>query len=206
MKRIEMTGKRFNLLTVEGPAKSKNGKSYWNCLCLCGNKTVVSGSNLRNGAVKSCGCLQHEPRNRTHGESKTKLYRHWISMIYRCQNPKNQAYKWYGARGIKVCQKWQTFEGFKKWVEETRTNEEYTVERIDVNGDYCPENCTWIPLSSQANNRRSNVMIEYNGKRQNLTDWCKELNLNYKRVHNRIYKLGWDFSKAISMPVKDSCY
>jgi hypothetical protein len=122
-------------------------------------------------------------------------------MVRRCEKPNCKAYKWYGKRGIKVCEEWKTYEGFKAWVLATRPREDYTVERIDVNGDYCPSNCTWIPISEQANNRTTCVLIEYNGKKQNLMQWCEELGLTYKRVHNRMHKLGWSFERAISEPV-----
>ena len=202
---IDLTGQRFNCLTViERAENTTKGIARWKCKCDCGNYTIVRGSNLKTGAVKSCGCLNHIAYTKTHGESQTKLYRHWRSMIYRCSNPKNRAYKWYGERGIKVCEEWQTYEGFKKWVLETRPKEDYSVERINVNGDYCPENCTWIPLSEQANNRTSCINFEHCGKTMNLMEWCKTLNLDYKRVHNRIFKLGWDFEKAISTPVNEN--
>lgn len=205
MKQIDLTGKRFGLLTVNGICEKRNGKIFWNCTCDCGNKTIVYGGNLRGGAVKSCGCLNHRPaHNKTHGESQTKLYRHWISMIYRCTNPQNAAYKWYGARGIKVCNEWKTYEGFKQWVLSTRPDESYTVERIDVDGDYCPENCKWIPNSEQANNRTTNVLITYNGETKNLMKWCKQFKADYKLVHNRMHRQKWDFEKAIFTPLNQS--
>lgn len=201
-KLIDITGNKYNMLTVLKRTESNDGIVYWECVCECGNKTIVRGSNLKSGAVKSCGCLLHqEAKNKIHGESNTKLYRKWKSMIYRCHNPKNQAYKFYGARGIKVCEEWHDFNTFKKWTEQTRKDENYTIERIDVNKDYCPDNCIWIPMSEQANNRRTNVMIEHNGERHNLMQWCNLLNLDYKNVHNRIYKLGWSFEKAISTDI-----
>lgn len=202
MRRIDLTGRRFGKLTVEGLASADKGILVWNCVCDCGNITLVRGNNLRSGAVQSCGCLKHkQSHNRTHGESQSKLYRHWRSMIYRCLSPKHKAYKWYGGRGITVCQEWQTYEGFRAWVLCTRPDESYTVERIDVNGNYSPENCTWIPMNEQANNRTSCIMISHNNRTQNLTEWCNEYGLDYKLVHNRLFKLGWDFEKAISTPV-----
>lgn len=198
---IDITGKRFNKLTVVSLHKKENGKVTWKCICDCGNITYVRGGNLKSGAVKSCGCINHIPKNRTHGESQTPLYRHWRAMKYRCESPNSHAYKWYGAKGVKVCDEWQTYEGFKKWVEETRPHESYTVERIDVNGDYSPQNCTWIPLSKQPNNRTMNVQITYQGKTMNLSEWCTELHLDYKLIHNRIHKLGWTFEKAVNTPV-----
>ena len=203
-KLIDITGKKFNsLLVIKRVENEEKGRARWLCKCDCGNETIVRGSNLKNGAVKSCGCLRKtaSERNRTHGDSRTKLYNHWVSMIYRCYNPKNQAYKWYGARGIKVCDEWKDYLKFKEWVLSTRPDESYTVERIDVNGDYCPENCKWIPMGEQANNRTTNLIYEYNGKKQNLAQWCMELGLDYKLVHNRLFKSKWSFEKAISTPV-----
>lgn len=200
-KLIDLTGKKYNKLTViERAENTKNGQSRWKCICECGNTTIVASSNLKNGEVKSCGCLRHLQKD-THHESKTKLYRMWKSMIYRCHNPKNQAYEYYGARGIKVCEEWHDFLKFKEWVLKTKPSQDLTIERVDVNKDYSPENCIWIPISEQANNRRSCVYFEYNGEKHNLMEWCKILNLNYKNVHNRIYKLNWSFEKAISIPI-----
>ena len=202
MRRIDLTGRKFHLLTVESYDHTEKGRAYWKCRCDCGKETLVSTANLTSGVVKSCGCLLHAPSPRqTHGESQSKLYRHWASMVYRCTVPTNKAYKWYGARGIRVCDAWMTYEGFREWVLQTRPEEEYTVERIDVNGDYCPENCIWIPRGEQARNRTSCVLIEHNGVRKPLFAWCAELGLDYKRVHNRMYKLGWGFEEAISTPV-----
>lgn len=199
---IDLTGKKFNRLTVIRRAESaKAGIVSWECVCDCGNKTIVRGSNLKNGSVKSCGCLMHIGHNKIHGMSDTTLYRKWLSMLRRCNDPKYQAYKDYGARGIKVCDEWHDFITFKKWVDATRSSEDLTLERIDVNGNYCPENCSWITLSEQASNRRSCVMIEYNGETHNLNDWCEKLGLRYKLIHNRMHKLGWSFEKAIHTPV-----
>lgn len=201
MTRINLTGKKFSRLTVTEYSHTDGGRAYWKCKCDCGNEATVSAGNLKSGLVRSCGCLKSVPHNKTHGESQTRLYRHWISMVRRCTKPNTEAYKWYGARGIKVCREWMTFEGFKAWVMNTRPDESYTVERIDVNGDYSPENCKWIPMSEQANNRTTCVIIEHNGETKNLTEWCAELNLSYKLVHNRITKLHWSFEKAISTPI-----
>lgn len=202
-KLIDITGYKYNMLTVlRRVDNDKNGQSRWECKCDCGNITVAKGANLKNGAVKSCGCLLHKaPKNKKHGESNTPLYQMWISMIYRCHNEKNQAYKFYGARGIRVCEEWHDYEAFKRWVEETKPEGKYTIERIDANGDYCPDNCTWITMSEQANNRRSNILIRYNGEEHNLMKWCEILNRDYKNVHNRMYKLGWSFEKAISTDI-----
>lgn len=205
-KLIDLTGQTFNMLTVIERDLSKKG-TYWKCQCGCENKTITSvkASNLKSGAVKSCGCLKHQSAwNKTHGESKTKLYRHWVCMMRRCYDPKHTNYQNYGARGIKVCEEWHIYENFRDWTLKTRQDENLTCERMNNDGDYCPENCIWIPLGEQANNRRSSVVIAYNGKTQNLMQWCKELNLYYPTVHSRMYKYGWDFEKAIGEPVKSN--
>lgn len=201
---IDLTGKKFNRLLVIGLDENvAKGKAVrWKCICDCGNEVSVRGNNLKSGAVKSCGCLLHQnAHNRTHGESHSRLYRNWKAMVERCENPRHQAYKHYGARGIKVCDEWKTYEGFRDWVNKTRNDDKYTIERIDVNGNYCPENCTWIPNSLQAKNRTSTRYFTYQGDRLSLVDWSRKLHIDYKLLHNRITKLGWTFEKAISTPV-----
>lgn len=189
----------LDLFFVENAA---GGVARWKCLCDCGNYTIVRGSNLKNGAVKSCGCLQKNPPNITHRMTGTRIYRIWQLMKRRCNDPNNPAYKNYGGRGISVCKEWEkSFTAFYDWAINHGYTEELTIDRIDVNGNYCPDNCQWITLSEQAANRRMNLNIEYHGKTQNLKQWCDELHLDYKRTHNRITKLGMSFEKAISMPV-----
>lgn len=202
-KLIDLTGMKFNNLTVINRAENaKGGVARWNCLCDCGNYVIVRGSNLKSNAVKSCGCLCKTPPNKTHGESKTKLYRKWVGIKRRCYDTNCHNYSDYGGRGIRVCDEWKNdFLAFKRWVLETREDESLTIERIDVNGDYCPENCTWIDKKGQSNNRRSCLLYTYNGKTQNLTQWCEELGLNYKLIHERIRRDGWSFEKAITTPV-----
>lgn len=198
---IDITGNRYNhLQVIEKHETLKGGIVVWKCLCDCGNYTYVRGKNLKNGAVKSCGCIMHnEPYNVTHNSSKTALYRRWQSMKSRCYNKNFPGYKNYGGRGIRVCDEWKnSFEKFRDWALSTMDNENLTLERIDNNGNYCPENCRWATIKEQANNRRSCLIFEYNGKKQNLLQWCNELKLDYKLVHNRLYKLHWSFEKAIS--------
>lgn len=201
-KPIDLTGQKFSKLTViERAENSKSGKTRWLCECDCGGKTVVSSGNLKSGAVKSCGCLKKIPHNKKHNESHTPLYHKWISMIYRCEKPNHVAYKNYGQRGITVCDEWHDFSAFKKWVEKTKISDDYSVDRIDNNKGYSPENCRWVSRKEQANNRRNNVKIEYQGEIHNLTEWSELLRFDYKTVHNRMHKLGWSFEKAIMTPI-----
>lgn len=204
MKALDLVGKRFNnLVVMERVANSPNGQTVWKCKCDCGNITIVRRGNLTSGAVKSCGCLIHNPSaNRTHNMSKSRLYQEWAGIKSRCVYKSAENKPYYGGRGIKMCDEWaNSFECFRDWAMENGYKDDLTIERIDNNGDYCPENCKWIPKAEQSSNRRNCVIVTYNGKTQNLNDWCKELGLDYKRVNNRMKKLGWTFEKAISEPV-----
>lgn len=201
---IDLVGKKFNKLTVvERMENASNGAVRWKCLCDCGNYNIVRTANLKNGSVKSCGCLLHDTKNKViHGMSRTRIYNEWSGIKDRCTNPKSNSAHNYLQRGVKMCDEWKNdFTAFYKWALSSGYKDNLTIERKDVNGDYCPENCCWISLGEQAGNRRTNLSIEYNGKTQNLKEWCDELNLNYKRVHNRMSKLGYSFEEAITKPV-----
>lgn len=204
MKAIDYTNKRFSrLLVLERVNNTKQGRAVWKCLCDCGNITYVRSGNLQSGAVKSCGCLKHKaPPNKSHGMSKSRLYREWASIKARCIYKSAKDDTNYGARGISMCKEWaDSFIAFKEWAEENGYNDNLTIERINVNGDYCPENCTWIPRVEQAKNTRSCLRITYKGKTKILSEWCKELGLDYKRTNNRIKKLGWTPQKSFETPV-----
>lgn len=162
--RIDLTGERFGRWTVIKYADTRYGnKAYWQCVCDCGTVRCISAANLRSGATKSCGCLNNERignLRRTHGMSGTRLYEIWLNMIRRCENPKATRYAYYGGRGIKVFSGWHRFENFLAWSSESGYSDSLTIERVDVNGNYCPENCTWIPLSEQSKNRRNCKQFE----------------------------------------------
>ena len=195
---IDITGKRYNNLFVIEFDKELN---KWKCRCDCGNITYVSKSNLMYGGVKSCGCLRHKPRF-THNLSHTKIYQIWNGMKNRCYNRNLSDYKNYGARGIYVCDEWKnSFETFYEWAIKTGYKEGLTIERIDNNDIYKPDNCKWITKGEQVNNRRNCCLYTYQGKTQNLAQWCKELELDYALMHDRIRMKKWDFEKAIKTPV-----
>lgn len=164
---VDLVGQRFGRLVVsERLERSGCGATKWLCKCDCGNLVSVQYSNLKSGATKSCGCLNQEnreKRNRKHGGSfrgKTeRLYRVWRGMLGRCEDPKNNSFKYYGLAGISVCEEWRDYGSFRNWAiehgyDENAKRGECTIDRIDVYGDYCPENCRWITNTEQQRNKR----------------------------------------------------
>lgn len=206
-----LTGRDFGRLTVLGLSAKKVGrKSYWVCQCSCGNKKIVRSDLLIGGKVRSCGCLKKEQDNinldrTTHGQTTqgySRLWGIWEGMKKRCSNPKDTNYMKYGARGIKVCKEWQhSFEAFQSWSITHGYKDDLTIERLDVNKGYNPDNCAWILGKNQANNRRSSIFIEWDGQKLNLKQWSKKLGINYGTLNSR-YKRDGMRPPELFMPVK----
>lgn len=209
--RKDLRGQKFGRLTVIDFDRKggKNGRTYYyKCLCDCNNTCVKSASYLlrkdKYAPHKSCGCWHRElylTSSTKHGhgtKGKSSTYKIWCEIKIRCCNPNNHAYHNYGGRGIRVCDRWlHSFENFLADMGE-RPSTDHSIDRIDVNGNYCPENCRWATRKEQANNRRSNILVEYNGKTQTLKQWCDELGLNFSNARYVLRKTGRSFEYIVN--------
>lgn len=159
MKLIDLKGVQFGRLTViDRAVNDKNNLSCWVCLCTCGKSVVVRGQDLRRGRQVSCGCWRDENtirRDHKHGLSGSRLHRIWKNMKSRCYNPKVASFKDYGARGVRICAEWRdSFEAFHSWAMSHDYRDDLTIDRINVDGEYSPNNCRWVTRAEQNKNKR----------------------------------------------------
>lgn len=205
---IELSGLRFGRLLVKSKLEEKGlrGKTLWECLCDCGNIIKVPTGSLSGYNTKSCGCLnrdrliQRNKENATHGLSRTPLYINWGGMIQRCTNIKDPHFKDYGARGIKVCDRWRSFENFLADMGPKPTPD-HSIERRNNNGNYEPSNCYWGTYIDQANNRRSNTLLLYKDKEYTATQLAREHGINVETFYYRL-TVGWTIEEAVETPIK----
>lgn len=197
----DLTGQKFEHLTVIKRAQenTKHGRAQWICKCDCGKEIVTSGNCLLRGHTKSCGCTRKYNTNLyKHGLSKTRLHRIWRAMKDRCYNSENSHYYLYGGCGITICDEWlNDFVSFYNWSINNGYSENLSIDRIDSDKNYCPENCRWTTDIVQANNKRTNKLFTLNGKTQSLADWCRETGVKYGDAQNRL-NYGYSFEEAIS--------
>lgn len=189
----DLTGKRFGRLRVIGfdnmVRMGQRSTAKWKCICDCGNVVTVSQGSLLSGDTISCGCYRNEKfreRVTTHGLSNTPLYTVWNCMKQRCENSNDDYYQDYGARGIRVCDEWHDFENFNEWGMTNGYSRGLTIDRIDNNGNYSPDNCRWADMITQANNRRSCRYITYAGNTHTIAEWARLFNISYFTLWGRI--------------------
>lgn len=194
MKRHDITGQKFGKLTaIKISGRTKSGNSIWLCHCECGGVSNSNISHLRNGHTKSCGCI-NENMYKTHGMHKSSEYKTYAAMKDRCDNPNNTQYKDYGGRGITYCERWNDFASF--FEDMGVRPENMTLDRIDNDGDYSPENCKWSSRKDQQNNRRNNVVLEYKGEMLTMKQAAVKYGIHQGTLRSRL-KNGWPVDAAI---------
>lgn len=207
---IDRTGERYGKLTVTARAPNtgsgKQAVTNWLCKCDCGNITIVRGATLakaangKRGGARSCGCLVAETQRErltSHGKSRSRAYKVWVAMLQRCNNPNQTGWASYGGRGIKVCEAWHNFEAFHNDMGDPPHR--MTLDRIDVDGDYCKANCRWATRREQSNNRRNNVLITHEGQTRTLAEWERLYDLPRTLLSKRL-RYGWTPERAITTP------
>lgn len=210
-KTLDLTGQKFNKLTVIKRAENgvqPCGDVYtrWLCQCDCGNIKIIRTSDLIRGHTKSCGCWNKEQAT-THGLKHTRLYVVWRDAKSRCYNPNNKGYKNYGGKGITMCDEWRNdFKVFYDWsmangYDKDAKRGECTLDRIDNNKGYSPDNCRWVDRFVQANNKCNNRFLTYNGKTHTVTEWSRILEINSSALFSRLKK-GWSVERTLTTPLR----
>lgn len=198
--RIDIEGLYFGRLKVLFYYDTMRKHARWLCECACGGLKVVDGRSLRDGRTKSCGCI-----SKPHGMSGKRIHRIWKNIMARCLWTHKDGYnsKRYKERGITVCEEWKVFEAFLKWSLDNGYQENLTIDRIDNDGPYSPDNCRWATRKEQSNNTSSSHYLTFDGKTQSIADWAREIGIKASTIRSRIVRCGWTEGKALSTPVKN---
>ncbi len=200
----DVTGHRFGRLTavrfLGNRRVGSQSKRFWLMRCDCGAERELAYSAFASGATASCGCLLRETITK-HGASGTQTYRVWHAMIQRCRNPQDPSWADYGGRGITVCDRWRDYAVFMGDMGPRPRGA--TLEREDVDGGYSPENCRWATPREQANNRRTNRLVTYQGATRTLADWARAVGLRKGCLQQRI-AAGWPVERALTQPADRS--
>lgn len=202
--KVPMLDRRFGRLVVVAESGRIRKEVAWRCRCECGKEIISAGFNLRSGNTTSCGCRVDEVRKTLtfkprHGMSDSRIHRSWISMRRRCEKPADTAYVNYGARGIKVCDRWKLFENFA--LDMGPMPDGMTLERIDVNGNYEPRNCRWATMAEQSRNTRRTLRMTVDGVERLVSEWAEKSGIGYSTILYRLRK-GWNPSDVVRTPVR----
>lgn len=196
----DLSGQKFGRWTVLEYAGDSNCYSYFLCRCECGVEKTVLGTNLKRGISTSCGCYWAE-RMRKHGMTKSGACQSYYAMVTRCTDPNSIGWKYYGGRGIVVCERWSGKDGFLNFYADMgdRPTKKHTIDRIDSNGNYEPKNCRWSTTTEQHRNQKGNRIIEIDGVSMCLSAWAEKMGIPPHTIYNRI-KAGWDERSAVLEP------
>ena len=207
-----LVGQKFGRLTViKRVENDKYNHIMYLCQCECGKTKIIRGSHLKTGETKSCGCYNVEKivkRSIKHNKCYSRLYHIWIGMRNRCYKQYDNRYKSYGGRGITMCNEWlNDFMSFYNWAmtngyDENAKRGECTIDRIDVNGNYCPENCKWSNAKTQANNTTKTINLTYKGLTHTLSEWSDIVNISRPTLWARLKVHKWSIEKALTTPIK----
>lgn len=193
--RKELKGQRFGKLLVIEEDGRIGSNVAWICKCDCGNVTRVRANSLLTGNTTSCGCGRIEAITK-HNMTNTKLFNVWRTMKERCNNKSYRQYKDYGGRGISLCDEWEEFKPFMEWSLENGYKEGLSIDRIDNDGNYCPENCRWTTVRVQSRNRRANRILEYGGEKHCVAEWSEILGVRANTIFWRLSQ-GWSTEEAL---------
>lgn len=203
-------GTKFGDLVVIGVGEDyiqpSNGNHHSTsiCQCKCGNIKTIPNNDLRKGRIKSCGCMSNEYQrisHTKHGEKYTRLYHIWNSMKKRCLCSTSDNYEYYGGRGISLCDEWLDYIEFSKWAKSNGYKDNLTIDRINVDGNYCPENCRWVTMAEQNDNKTTTIYLTSNNETYTLSQWSKILNIPYSTLRRRYCFLGWSAEKTLTTPI-----
>lgn len=198
--RLMLEGKRFGHVI----AKEYLGHSRWLCVCDCGNTVIGTVGKLKDGRRRSCGKCKFRYDHKIHGGYKTRLWRIWDGMKARCNNSNAPNFKNYGGRGIKVCKEWLTsFDSFREWAFSNGYANNLTIDRINNDQGYNPTNCRWVSLKAQANNKRTNHLLTYNGESKTISQWSESTGLSWNCIKKRI-DAGWSVERTLTTPVREN--
>lgn len=201
--RLDVIGKTFGDLTVESEAGRVRGCITWNCVCTCGNKRVVRGFDLVHGKITSCQqCVKKRTSRMVNGGHRSRLYTCWNHMKSRCYNVNDKSYSYYGGRGIVVCDEWKnSYKAFSDWALANGYSNELSLDRINVNGNYNPDNCRWATFKQQMNNTRANRILEHNGECHTVSEWADIIGIKSDIIYCRLHH-GWSVDRALTQEVK----
>lgn len=203
---IDLAKQRFHRLTViRRSCDYRRGIPQWLCKCDCGKQTIVRGGQLTTGNTKSCGCLNVDvhrkvclDRNTTHGLAGSPTHNCWVNIKQRCENPKASGYSKYGAKGIRLCDRWRSFENFLADMGERPTG--MTIDRIENSKGYEPGNCRWATQRQQQNNRSNNTHITFNDETLTIMEWSRRTGFGRTTIIHRLDDLGWSVEEALTVP------